>query len=122
MGSYTTIEYILQKPPALPPIFLLVIDTCADDEDLKALKNSIVVCLSSFLPPNALVGLITFGAMVHVHELAFSECPKSFVFKGTKDYPAKQIQEMLGLGGMPQRQPRQQQPNQAPPRNVGAGR
>ena len=100
LGSYTTIEYILQKPPGLPPIFMFVIDTCADEDDLKALKNSIVVSLS-FLPPHALVGLITFGTMVHVHELAFSECPKSYVFKGSKDYTSKQIQEMLGLASIP---------------------
>lgn len=34
-----------------------------------------------------------------VHELGYAECPKSFVFRGTKDYSPKQIQDMLGLGG-----------------------
>lgn len=35
--------------------------------------------------------------MVHVHELGFSECPKAYVFKGTKDYEAQQIGDLLGL-------------------------
>lgn len=126
LGSYTTIEYILQKPPGLPPIFLFVVDTCTDEDDLKALKNSIVVSLS-FLPPVSLVGLITFGTMVQVHELAFSECPKSYVFKGSKEYASKQIQEMLGLNaasttGRPQQMRQPQQAPMATPQNVGAGR
>jgi protein transport protein SEC23 len=32
-----------------------------------------------------------------VHELGYSECPKSYVFRGTKEYPSKAIQDMLGL-------------------------
>jgi protein transport protein SEC23 len=32
-----------------------------------------------------------------VHELGFADCPKSYVFRGTKEYNAKQIQEMLGI-------------------------
>ena len=43
----------------------------------------------SLLPPNALVGLITFGKMVQVHELATEGISKSYVFRGTKDLAAK---------------------------------
>ena len=32
-----------------------------------------------------------------MHELGYTECPKSFVFRGTKEYAPKAIQEMLGL-------------------------
>ena len=46
----------------------------------------------SLLPPNALIGLITFGKMVQVHELGCEGCSKSYVFRGTKDLSAKQIQ------------------------------
>lgn len=46
----------------------------------------------SLLPPNALVGLITFGKMVQVHELGCEGFSKSYVFRGTKDLNAKQIQ------------------------------
>jgi len=46
----------------------------------------------SLLPPNALVGLITFGKMVQVHELGCEGFSKSYVFRGTKDLSAKQIQ------------------------------
>lgn len=44
------------------------------------------------------VGLITFGKMVQVHELGCDGCSKSYVFRGTKDLQAKQIQDMLGIG------------------------
>ncbi|KAG7531183.1 hypothetical protein FFLO_04542 [Filobasidium floriforme] len=96
LPKYTTIEYTLSRPAQIPPIFLFVIDTCLDEDDLKALKETIVVSLS-LLPPNALVGLITYGTMTQVHELAYGECPKSYVFRGSKDYQQKQIVDMLGL-------------------------
>uniref|UniRef100_A0A669DZL7 Protein transport protein SEC23 n=1 Tax=Oreochromis niloticus TaxID=8128 RepID=A0A669DZL7_ORENI len=96
MPQFSTIEYIVQRGPAAPLIFLYVVDTCLEEEDLQALKESLQMSLS-LLPPNALVGLITFGRMVQVHELSCEGIAKSYVFRGTKDLTAKQIQEMLGL-------------------------
>jgi protein transport protein SEC23 len=59
----TTIEYRLARPAPSPPIFVFVVDTCQEEDSLKALKDSIIMSLS-LLPPYALVGLITFGTMV----------------------------------------------------------
>uniref|UniRef100_A0A8W8IEP9 Protein transport protein SEC23 n=1 Tax=Magallana gigas TaxID=29159 RepID=A0A8W8IEP9_MAGGI len=85
--------------------------------DLQAVKESLQMSLS-LLPPNALIGLITYGKMVQVHELGCEGCSKSYVFRGTKDLTAKQIQDMLGLqrGGTTQQQrgPQQQQQQQLP--------
>ena len=53
----------MSRPAQVPPIFLFVVDTCLDKEELKALCDAIVVSLS-LIPPYALVGLITFGTMV----------------------------------------------------------
>ncbi|KAF4629696.1 hypothetical protein G7Y89_g8449 [Cudoniella acicularis] len=108
--SNTTIEYRLSRPAPSPPIFLYVVDTCQEEDSLSALKESLVMSLS-LLPENALVGLVTFGTMAQVHEIGYTECPKSYVFRGSKDYSAKQVQEMLGLlapglrPGMQQQQP-----------------
>uniref|UniRef100_A0A671U1E4 Protein transport protein SEC23 n=1 Tax=Sparus aurata TaxID=8175 RepID=A0A671U1E4_SPAAU len=96
MPQFSTIEYIVQRGPPTPLIFLYVVDTCLEEEDLQALKESLQMSLS-LLPPNALVGLITFGRMVQVHELSCEGIAKSYVFRGTKDLSSKQIQEMLGL-------------------------
>jgi len=101
----------LQRAQCLPPIFLLVVDTCIDDDELGALKDSLQMSLS-LLPPNALIGLITFGKMVQVHELGCEGCSKSYVFRGTKDLTAKQIQDMLGIGKFSTPQ-QQQQPRSA---------
>ena len=46
----------------------------------------------SLLPTDALVGLISFGRMVHVHELNCEGMTRSYVFRGTKDLSAKQVQ------------------------------
>lgn len=59
----TTIEYQLARPAPAPPIFVYVVDTCQDEDSLKAVKDSLIMSLS-LLPANALVGLITFGTMV----------------------------------------------------------
>ncbi len=96
LPSYTTIEYTLGKPVTVPPIFFFVVDTCLEEDEIAALKESLLVTLS-MLPPKSLVGLITFGTMVQVHELGFTDIPKSYVFRGSKDYSQSQIQEMLGL-------------------------
>jgi protein transport protein SEC23 len=44
----------------------------------------------------AQVGLITYGKNVHIHELAFEECPKSFVLRGDKDVTTSGISTFLG--------------------------
>jgi len=73
-----------------------------EEEDLQAVKESVQMSMS-LLPPNAIVGLITFGRMVHVHELNTSSdenansMSRSYVFRGTKDLTTKQVQDMLGL-------------------------
>lgn len=90
----STIEYVSQRPVQNPPIFCFVIDLCQDEDNLEALKETLVISLS-LLPPNALVGIITFGTMVQVHDLGYETCPKSYIFRGDKDYPLKTLSEML---------------------------
>ncbi|XP_070493724.1 protein transport protein Sec23A [Chironomus tepperi] len=124
--GFSTIEYTITRAPCMPPVFLFVVDTCMDEEELTALKDSLQMSLS-LLPSNALVGLITFGKMVQVHELSTEGCSKSYVFRGTKDLSAKQIQDMLGIGrggagpvpaGQQQaQQPRMPQQGPQPPSN-----
>ncbi|KAH7094840.1 protein transport protein SEC23 [Paraphoma chrysanthemicola] len=112
--SNTTVEYRLPHPAPNPPIFLFVVDTCQEEDSLKALKDSIIMSLS-LLPEWALVGLITYGTMAQVHELGYTECAKSYVFRGNKDYSSKQVQEMIGLGQMaPRPGMMQQQPGRPP--------
>lgn len=53
-----------------------------------------------------------------MHEIGFADCPKSYVFRGNKDYTTKQVAEMLGLSGSTGRaqpvRPGQPMPNAAP--------
>ena len=63
LPKYTTIEYTLSRLAQVPPVFLFIVDTCLDEPDLKALRDTITVGLG-LLPPFALVGLITYGTMV----------------------------------------------------------
>ncbi|XP_078462491.1 protein transport protein Sec23A isoform X2 [Lampetra planeri] len=117
--QFSTIDYVVQRGIQMPLIFLYVVDTCLEEDDLQALKESLQMSLS-LLPPTALIGLITFGRMVQVHELGCEGIAKSYVFRGTKDLTAKQLQEMLGLTKPPasgQQQRPGPQGQQLPPFN-----
>ncbi|KAK1874674.1 Protein transport protein Sec23A [Dissostichus eleginoides] len=114
LPQFSTIEYVVQRGPQMPLVFLYVVDTCLEEEDLQALKESLQMSLS-LLPPASLVGLITFGRMVQVHELQGPEgIAKSYVFRGAKDLSAKQLQEMLGLTKPAAAQTRGAQPAPSP--------
>ncbi|KAK9095614.1 hypothetical protein Scep_027083 [Stephania cephalantha] len=93
----TTIEY--ESPMeklSVPPVFLFVVDTCVIEEELGFLKSALSQAVD-LLPDNSLVGLITFGSYVQVHELGFGLMPKSFVFKGSKEVTKDQILEQMGF-------------------------
>ena len=116
--QFTTIEYALPRAPAGPPIFLWVIDTCMREDELQSLKDALEQSLQllSSTAPNALLGLITFGTVVHLHELGYEHCGKSFTFKGTKDLSPQQLGELLGLpsaGSRGRPQPQMHQANGA---------
>eukprot|EP01147_Barroeca_monosierra_P007743 gene7743-622_t len=96
VSQFSTIEYTLQRQATVPPVFLYVVDLCLEEQDLQALKDSLVMSLS-LLPQNAFVGLITFGNHVQLHELTTDGCSKSYVFRGTKEVTTKQLKEQLGL-------------------------
>uniref|UniRef100_A0A7N0UJL5 Protein transport protein SEC23 n=1 Tax=Kalanchoe fedtschenkoi TaxID=63787 RepID=A0A7N0UJL5_KALFE len=95
--QYTTIEY--ESPAeksAVPPVFFFVVDTCIIEEEMGYLKSALSQALD-LLPDNSLVGLITFGTYVHVHELGFGQIPKSYVFRGSKDVTKDQLLEQMNF-------------------------
>lgn len=97
--EYTTMEYVIPENKTTPntkPIFLLVVDTCIQSDELAELKDSLQQSIN-FIPQDALIGLITYGKMTYVHELGFAECPKAYVFRGDKELNGRQIQDQLGL-------------------------
>lgn len=77
-------------------MFLLVIDTCIEESELSEIKDSVQQSLT-LLPEDALVGLITFGKHVFVHELGSPGFPKAYVFKGDKPKTPAQIHEALKI-------------------------
>ena len=99
--NYTTIEYALPRQPAGPPAFLWVIDTCLDESELQALKDSLEQALQllSSTAPTALLGLITYGTNVQIHELGYEHCAKSYTLSGKKEVEPKKLNDLLGLGG-----------------------
>lgn len=80
-------EYVIpdsnQNKGNIRPIFLLLVDTAVASDELAELKDSLQQSIN-FIPEEAMIGLITYGKMVYVHELGFELCPRSFVFRGDK--------------------------------------
>ncbi|XP_049822494.1 protein transport protein Sec23A-like [Aethina tumida] len=108
MPRFSTIEYTITRAQIMPPIFLLVVDACLEQDEFTVLKDLLQMFLI-LLPPKALIGLITFGKMVQIHELGNERCSKSYVFRGTKDLTSKEIHSLLGMGNITQhcQEPRQ---------------
>ncbi|KAL3507197.1 hypothetical protein ACH5RR_032579 [Cinchona calisaya] len=77
--------------------FLFVLDTCVLEEELEFAKSALKRAVG-MLPDNALVGFISYGTQVQVHELGFSDMSKVYVFRGSKELTKDQVLEQLGLG------------------------
>ena len=118
--QYATCEYELHTvPPAGSPCFLFVVDTCgggAVKEELAELADSLQQALH-LLPPDALVGLISYGTNVSVYELASEAIAKSYIFRGNREYGPGRVAELLGCNRptpqQPQGGPAGQPPNPA---------
>ncbi|CAH9049940.1 unnamed protein product [Cuscuta epithymum] len=101
--QFSTIQYILPQPPnPLSPtgshsVFLFVLDTCMLEEELGFAKSALKRAIG-LLPDNAMVGFISFGTQVQVHELGFSDMSKVYVFRGSKELSKDKVLEQLGLG------------------------
>ena len=97
--QYTTVEYALPHTDPNPPpspVFLFLLDTCLIEEEINYLKSALGRAIG-LLPDNALVGFVSFGTQVQVHELGFTDMSKVYVFRGSKEIPKEQILEQLGL-------------------------
>ena len=78
----TTIEYEQRSTNNdRSPAFLFVIDIGIEENELESIKESIQQTLL-LLPEDCLIGLITFGKHVSVHEIGFTQCNKCIVFRG----------------------------------------
>ncbi len=95
--EFTTLEYRLPQAPVFPPVFLLVVDLALEDDELQGLKDSLLMVLD-LLPPESIVGLVTFGSTIQVYELGFEAMPKAHVFSGERDIAADKVRAFLGLG------------------------
>ncbi|XP_010269071.1 PREDICTED: protein transport protein SEC23-like [Nelumbo nucifera] len=101
--QYTTVEYTVSGNPAapaaqpLPPVFLFVLDTSVIEEEIGFVKSALKQALG-LLPENALIGFISFGTQVQVHELGFSDLSKVYIFRGSKEISKEQVLDHLGLG------------------------
>uniref|UniRef100_A0A0A9D8W6 Protein transport protein SEC23 n=1 Tax=Arundo donax TaxID=35708 RepID=A0A0A9D8W6_ARUDO len=97
-------NYFLNIPPlSMYPLLKQVVcclqsssllSTCMVEEEIGYLKSALAQAIE-LLPDQSLVGFITFGTYVQVHELGFGLLPKSYVFKGTKEVTKEQILEQM---------------------------
>ena len=91
-----TVEYKLSLKLANYPIFIFLIDTAVDEDELNELKESIQQTINE-LPQECSVGIITYGRMCNVHEIGNTELNVTYALNGEKAYQQAEIQELLSL-------------------------
>ena len=99
----TTIEYALNGvPPRPPPFYMFVVDLCvgyANNNDIVELRDTLVSAVRG-LPQDAVVGVITFGTSISVHEMKTPPPglpSRIFALKGSKAYTSAQVATHLSL-------------------------
>lgn len=94
----TTVEYLTERRALVPPVFVYVVDTCFEGDDIEeayaSLRESLTYSLS-LLPSEALVGFLSFGRHVLLHDLY--EPHRSIAFNGNKLYTLEDVQALLRL-------------------------
>ncbi|MES1905654.1 MAG: Protein transport protein Sec23A [Paramarteilia canceri] len=63
-----TIDYVCPSNHS-PPIFLFLVDVSVNQEDLEFIKQNILLVMNT-ISDKSLVGLITFGNIVKLHEIS----------------------------------------------------
>lgn len=96
LPDYTTVEYTINTTAVHPPIFVFVVDTCSTEKEHQALKDLLLQTMAT-LPQNSLVGFISFGSLIYLHELQSSNFPRSYVFSGNKTYSVPELIQMLSI-------------------------
>ncbi|PWV05963.1 putative protein transport protein SEC23 [Trypanosoma cruzi] len=105
---YETVEYIIPTEASTTtggealtpakkhtyPTFIFIIDVCIPVEELETLKQNILRCFN-WLPPQSLVGLISFGARVTVWELGNTAVTRCYSLRGDKEYDPAELSAML---------------------------
>ena len=100
--QYTTVEYRL--PSSLPrpgaPIFIFLVDVALTPQEL-ADEVAAVAQAAALLPEDARVGLLTFGQLVTLYELAATDGSRAWVFRGDRDdaaaYSQERVHSQLGI-------------------------
>ncbi|CAI9777007.1 unnamed protein product [Fraxinus pennsylvanica] len=102
--NFPSIEYTIPSYPQNPqnfnlsttvcPIYLFVLDTCLLEEELEFAKSALKRAIG-MLPDNAMVGFVSYGTQVQVHELGFSDMSKVYVFRGSKELSKDQCEYTL---------------------------
>ena len=97
MPENTTVEYLIDAREKTVPVYFFVVDSCCSEKQHQELKNLLLKAIAA-VPENAIVGFITFGTILYVHQVAFEETPRSFLFNGKRNYTAEQLTSMLHVG------------------------
>ncbi|KAK8924108.1 hypothetical protein KSP39_PZI019634 [Platanthera zijinensis] len=82
------------------PAFVFVVDVCSPEEELRALKNEILHVVAN-LPENSLVGLVSFGSMVWVHDLGYTECSRVVLFSGDRELSSVKVDAQIFFRFLP---------------------
>ena len=96
----TTVEYILENSEQqliTAPVYFFVVDMCCNEKQHQQLKTLLLQAIST-IPDNAIIGFISYGTIIYVHQMVYDEIPRSFIFNGKNSYSIEDLQQKLHIG------------------------
>jgi protein transport protein SEC23 len=88
-----SVEYILPSnlnPSTMGVGFVFVVDACIEEEELRFLKNEMLHVIAQ-LPEKSMVGLVSFGSMVWLHDLKCTDCSRVLVLHGERELSSDKV-------------------------------
>jgi Sec23/Sec24 trunk domain len=70
--------------------FIFIVDVCIEEEELRFLKNEMLHVISQ-LPEKSMVGLVSFGSMVSVHDLKCTDCSRVLVLHCERELSSDKV-------------------------------
>jgi protein transport protein SEC23 len=70
--------------------FVFVVDACIEEEELRFLKNEMLHVIAQ-LPEKSMVGLVSFGSMVWLHDLKCTDCSRVLVLHGERELSSDKV-------------------------------
>ncbi|KAL6120768.1 hypothetical protein NUSPORA_02450 [Nucleospora cyclopteri] len=87
----STVEYVLSRNTAFPPVFVFIIDTCTYDEERHELMIKSVEQAFDALPADSMVGIVLYGTNINLYSFTDEHIKTIYQYSGEVAYEKSNI-------------------------------